>query len=178
MPAKKKAPSKKPAGKKTATKKAPAKKAVTKRARRKKVAKPAAEAPTTPAPATPTPATPAPEPVAKKKTGSRGKRYTAKAKAEVIAFVNEVNADKGRGGAAAASRKFGITQITIGRWAKKSPAASPAPSGKKTATKAPAASASLEQKLAKLGSIHADILRTEKQLADLRAQFDRIKVTL
>ena len=38
-----------------------------------------------------------------KKTTTKGKRYTDAQKQEVVAFVNKVNADKGRGGQAAAA---------------------------------------------------------------------------
>ena len=39
-----------------------------------------------------------------------------KVKNEVLALVNKVNAEKGRGGVAAASKQFKISAVTIGRW--------------------------------------------------------------
>ena len=50
---------------------------------------------------------------------SKGKRYTNKEKAQVLSFVEKTNAEKGRGGITAASKKFGITPLTISNWMKK-----------------------------------------------------------
>ncbi len=47
---------------------------------------------------------------------AKGRRYTTKEKAEIIAFVDKVNAEKGRGGQSAASKKFKISPLTISSW--------------------------------------------------------------
>ena len=47
---------------------------------------------------------------------AKGKRYTAAEKSKVIAMVEKVNAEKGRGGITAASGKFGVTPLTISAW--------------------------------------------------------------
>ena len=52
--------------------------------------------------------------MAKKKTV--GKRYTEEQKEKILAFVDEVNETKGRGGPAAAKKKFGISPITLTSW--------------------------------------------------------------
>ena len=79
----------------------------------------------------------------KSKAASKGTRYTPEQKQEVIDFVNQYNADNGRGGQSAAARKFNISQLTISAWLKKSgkKAAKPAkkaakPAAKKAAKKA------------------------------------------
>ena len=51
-----------------------------------------------------------------KKSARMGKRYTDAEKAEVVNFVNEFNASNGRGGQAAAVKKFGVTALTITAW--------------------------------------------------------------
>lgn len=51
-----------------------------------------------------------------KKSARMGKRYTDAEKAEVINYVNEFNASNGRGGQAAAVKKFGVTALTITAW--------------------------------------------------------------
>jgi transposase-like protein len=64
-----------------------------------------------------------------KKNASKGKRYTEEEKAEILKFINQVNSDKGRGGQSAASKKYGISQLTLSSWMKK--AANPGtPKGK------------------------------------------------
>lgn len=64
-----------------------------------------------------------------KKNASKGKRYTEEEKAEILKFINQVNSDNGRGGQSAASKKYGISQLTLSSWMKK--AANPAaPKGK------------------------------------------------
>ncbi len=47
---------------------------------------------------------------------SKGRRYTANEKAEIIAFIDQVNAEMGRGGQTAASKKFKISPLTISGW--------------------------------------------------------------
>ena len=62
-----------------------------------------------------------------KKKITMGKRYTDAEKREVVSFAQQVNADNGRGGQAAAARKFGISVLTVSAWLKASAkAASPA----------------------------------------------------
>ena len=54
-------------------------------------------------------------------TPSKGKRYTAEEKQEILNFINEHNlANKGRGGQTAAATKFGVSQLTLAGWLKKS----------------------------------------------------------
>lgn len=55
-----------------------------------------------------------------KKASARGVRYDAAKQQEVVDFVTDYNAGNGRGGQAAAAKKFGITQLTIAGWLKRS----------------------------------------------------------
>lgn len=126
--------------------------------------------------------------MASKKSSSKGKRYTRAQKRKIIAFVDEVNAEKGRGGQAAASKKFGISPLTISSWIKKgdvTPAAATsdaptAPTTKRgTKAKASVAGAGGRGKaLAQLNSLHDEITRRRKELDQLEAKFQKIKDSL
>lgn len=131
---------------------------------------------------------------AAKKSGGRGKRYSPAEKQEVIDFVNEVNATKGRGGQSSASKKFGISPLTISSWLKAGGAAPKKrgrrpgrPAGSKnkvkttatntTTTKA-SAGGSLEKKLVELQGLAKQIDAAESELSSLRKQFDGLKASL
>lgn len=120
---------------------------------------------------------------AAKKTAnaSRGKRYTPAQKNKVIAFVNQVNAEKGRGGVAAASREFGITQLTIANWVKKggAPAGQAAPAGrKKAAKKAGRKASSGRSALHELVALDDEIAALEAELAAKKDRFEKLKAKI
>lgn len=52
----------------------------------------------------------------KQKKAKNGKRYNRVQRRRVLDFVEKVNAAEGRGGVAAAARKFGVSASTIGSW--------------------------------------------------------------
>lgn len=105
---------------------------------------------------------------------AKGRRYTAKEKAEIIAFVDKVNAEKGRGGQSAASKKFKISPLTISSWIR-----SGAGGGASTVRVSTGAVAGpIGKKLSKLQELHDQIAKAEKELARMRAQFDSLKSSL
>ncbi len=104
--------------------------------------------------------------MAKKKTTYHSKRYTTAQKAEILTFVDQHNAEKGRGGAAAASRKFNTSQITIGKWLKE--AGSPSLSRK---TK----SNDITEVLKRLGDVHKKMAKVEGELHALRKEYAILK---
>ncbi|MCW1921084.1 transposase [Luteolibacter arcticus] len=53
---------------------------------------------------------------AKKVAASKGKRYSEAEKAEILAFIDA----QGRGGQSKASKKFGVSPLTLSSWRKKS----------------------------------------------------------
>lgn len=132
--------------------------------------------------------TPSAKPAAAKKsavakTKGRGTRYTPEQKAAVLSYVDEVNAKKGRGGAAAASRKFKISQITIGQWVKKSGAPafskkSPAKGGVRGKAKVSTAGKGFAAKLRRLADVHEAIGKTEVQLSALQKEYASLKKAL
>ena len=104
-----------------------------------------------------------------KVNASKGRRYTTKEKAEVLAFVDKVNAEKGRGGQMAATKKFKLSPLTIASWIR---------SGVTANGEAPAASYSggpIGKKLAELQSLHSQITKAEKELAKMKSQFAALK---
>lgn len=47
---------------------------------------------------------------------ANGKRYTRSRREKIIQHVLEVNEKKGRGGVASASKKYGVSASSIGKW--------------------------------------------------------------
>jgi transposase-like protein len=138
-----------------------------------------------------------------KKTASKGKRYSDSEKAEILEFITKTNAESGRGGQSAASKKFGISQLTLSSWIKK--AANPgAPKGKpgrkpkadKVEKAAKVANAVRTVKLGRppkaaaatgggyaakaneLLALASQIDAAEKSLAQLKAKFNALKSAL
>lgn len=107
---------------------------------------------------------------------AKGKRYTDKEKAEIIAFVEKVNAEKGRGGQSAASAKFGISQLTISSWLKSG--GSKGSSGASIKVASGPGKKGLGSKLAKLASLASQIDKAEKELNKLKATFEGLKKSL
>jgi transposase-like protein len=116
------------------------------------------------------------------KKAIRGKRYSAEEKTKIIAFVNEHNAKNKRGGQLTAAKKFGISQLTIATWLKKSGGKAAAKGAKKTTakstSKAVTTKGSMEKKLNSLLSLGKEMEKLERDLKAKRAQFDSIKASL
>ncbi len=118
----------------------------------------------------------------------RGKRYSAEEKSKIVAFVTEHNAKNKRGGQLTAAKKFGISQITIASWLKKSggkttgKAAKAVKATKKTtaksASKASSNTGNMQKKLTALLSLGKEIEKLERDLKAKRAQFQTIKASL
>ena len=102
---------------------------------------------------------------------AKGKRYTEKEKSEILAYVDKVNAEKGRGGQSAASKKFKISQLTISSWLRGG-------AGSGTVRVTTSTKGGLAGKVAKLTSLAAQIDRSEKELEKLKAQFKTLKASL
>jgi len=106
---------------------------------------------------------------------AKGRRYTAKEKADILAYVDKIDAEKGRGGQSAASKKYKISPLTISSWRRTSGSSSmPSLSMKGGAS----VSGPIGKKLSKLQDLHDQIARAEKDLAKLKSQFDSLKGSL
>jgi len=136
----------------------------------------------------------------RKVNSAKGKRYTPAEKAEVVAFVEKVNAEKGRGGQSAASAKFNISQLTISSWLKGSKGSAPAKVGrpkgagakvgrpkgtgakvgrpKGSTAKVASTKGGFSSQIAKLSALAAQIDSAEAALGKLKAEFAVLKKSL
>ncbi|BCU79717.1 hypothetical protein [Luteolibacter sp. LG18] len=114
--------------------------------------------------------------MANKKPG-KGKRYTAEEKQQIVDFVREANGDKGRGGVAAAVKKFGVSALTVASWVKAEGgvASKPGKAGKAAAKGGDGARSKL---LGQLASLDHEIAARRKELTALEAKFQKLKQQL
>jgi hypothetical protein len=84
-----------------------------------------------------------------------------------------VNADKGRGGQSAASKKYKISPLTISSWIRAGIGGGVVASGDGASVSGP-----IGKKLSKLQALHDQIARAEKDLAKLKVQFNALKSAL
>lgn len=104
-------------------------------------------------------------PMAAKKKSSKRKRYSEEEKNEIISFVEKINAEKGRGGVAAAVRKFGASPISINSWlSKKGGAISKGRKG--------------QDVLGRLVALRDEIAQMEREMAAKRKEFEKLKKML
>ncbi len=99
---------------------------------------------------------------------AKRKRYSTAQKQKIIGFVEDHNAKNGRGGQAAASKKFKVSVLSIGNWLKGGGASKKKASVKKT-------------KVAGSGSVTATLSRMtviQEKIAALNAEFDALKKQL
>ncbi len=99
----------------------------------------------------------------------RGKRYSAVERVKILTFVDKYNATNGRGGAAAASRKYDVSQLTIGNWLKT--AGSPSPKRKKS-------NIDIDKTLKRISELHKLMAKTEAQLDKQRREYAELKMVL
>lgn len=105
----------------------------------------------------------------KKKQSTRGKRYSSAERVKILSFVEKYNATNGRGGAAEASRKYDISQLTIGNWLKATGA--PSPRRKKT-------NVNIDKTLVRMGELHKEMEKAETVLNNLRKEYAELKSSL
>ncbi len=107
-----------------------------------------------------------------KKKMTKGKRYTTEEKQEVLDFVASVDSEKGRGGVAAAQRKFGITALTITNWKNKAEGGSPSGASKSSASRGATAQSRV---LHRLGEILDLVATKEAEIAALNKEYAKLK---
>ena len=105
----------------------------------------------------------------RKKNPSKARRYSVKEKEEILRYVESVNSKQGRGGQTAAVKKYGISALTISTWLRGNGVVPV--SGR-------VSSNGTGGVIAKLGAVHAEIVAKEKELAALKAQFDKLKSSI
>jgi transposase-like protein len=102
---------------------------------------------------------------------TKGKRYTKEEKQKVLDFADSVDAEKGRGGVAAAAREFGVTPLTITSWRKKAEGAGSSPSSAKGSRGATAQSRALHR----LGEILDEIDTKKSEISSLEKEYAKLK---
>lgn len=102
-----------------------------------------------------------------KNHAAKGKRYTLAEKQAVLEHVEAVNAQKGRGGIAAAARAFGITPLTISNWLQQG---SVPPVGGDVTISA--------RDFQRLAEVHGLILEAERALEELRREYVELRAKL
>ena len=107
--------------------------------------------------------------MANKKQSTRGKRYSSSERMKILSFVEKYNATNGRGGAAEASRKYGISQLTIGNWLKA--AGAPSPKRKKS-------NVDISKTLSRIGEVYKEMDKVEKELNELRREYAELRASL
>jgi len=114
-----------------------------------------------------------------KKTTTKGKRYTTAEKQEVLDYVASVDAEKGRGGVAAAARQFGITPLTVTAWKKRfGTDASSAParaSSKEASVTASRGATTQSRALHRLGEILDAIEAHKAKIVTLEKEYAKLK---
>jgi transposase-like protein len=113
--------------------------------------------------------------MASKKAARKGKRYSPEEKKEVVDFVNRHNAEKGRGGASAASRKFGVSQLTVASWLKGGSQAGNSPASARAFGSSDGKRAKVLAELSKLDGV---IAARRRELDALEARFQKLKASL
>lgn len=111
------------------------------------------------------------------KKATKGKRYTEEEKNDILGFVQKYNDDNGRGGQSAASKKFGISQLTIASWLK-SDAPTGAKRGRKPGSGKGSKGGSFSSKLSALSALASQIDKAEADLEKLKSKFKSLKADL
>lgn len=102
------------------------------------------------------------------KKSTKGKRYSDEEKKRIVQFVNQVNTEKGRGGASAAGKKFGVSAVTLSTWLSTTPSEGTLIKG----------GGSRNKILERLGRMDREIETKRKELSKLEAAFDKLKAQL
>jgi transposase-like protein len=101
-------------------------------------------------------------------SAAKGRRYSAEDRREVLAFVYEVDAARGRGGITAAAQKFGITSLTISSWKTKDGVLPPATLGSEDTV-------NQIETLKRMLQLAEEIGQLEKRISALRENFKRLR---
>jgi hypothetical protein len=102
----------------------------------------------------------------------RGRRYTLQEKAEVLDFVDRYNAEHGRGGQTAATKKFQLSPLSISSWRKLALRNGSASSPPATGT------LPIGRTIAQMQELHERIVEQERTLQRLKARFNALKASL
>ena len=129
------------------------------------------------------------------KAKSTGKRYSQTERNKILGHVKGVNGTRGRGGVAAAVRKFGVSALTINKWLQavepgapsKRPGRPPGrpagrppgrPAGRPAGRPKSNTASNTAKTLKRLAHLDGQITKHETELISLRKEFKQLKNTL
>lgn len=105
-------------------------------------------------------------------------RYDQKKKDEVVAFIQQHNEEKGRGGQSAAAKKYKVNQVTIRSWMEKAGVATPGKEAKKKGRKITAVKTKKSTSSVGGGDISAALLRMaaiQSEIEALQSEYASLK---
>jgi transposase-like protein len=102
---------------------------------------------------------------------TKGKRYTKEEKQKVLDFANSVDAEKGRGGVAAAAREFGVSPLTITSWRKRAEGIT----GGSSTSKGSHGATEQSRALHRLGEILDAIDTKKSEIDSLEQEYSKLK---
>lgn len=104
--------------------------------------------------------------MSKPSNDAKSRRYTIAQRAEILAFIEQYNRAKGRGGQRAAHQKFGIAQLTLKNWMRYGVVSRKvgAPFIDRTGNM-----------LERLQDLHRRIEKEQARLDRLKAEYERVK---
>ena len=104
-----------------------------------------------------------------KKNAAKGRRYSIAEKRAVLELVESVNLERGRGGIAVASQRFGVSPLTISNWMKRSGVPS---------VRGARSNVHFASNLRRLAEIHESISKKEAELLKLQRDYSALKKKL
>ena len=117
------------------------------------------------------------------KRKSTGKRYSQTERNKILGHVKGVNGARGRGGVAAAVRKFGVSALTINKWLQAVEPGAPSkrpgrPPGRPAGRPKSNTASNTAKTLKRLAHLDGQITKHETELISLRKEFKQLKNTL
>ena len=121
------------------------------------------------------------------KAKSTGKRYSQTERNKILGHVKGVNEARGRGGVAAAVRKFGVSALTINKWLQAAEPGAPSkrpgrppgrPAGRPAGRPKSNTASNTAKTLKRLAHLDGQITKHETELISLRKEFKKLKNTL
>lgn len=100
-----------------------------------------------------------------KNNAAKGRRYSVSEKRAVLDYVESVNLERGRGGIAAAAKRYGVSPLTISNWLR---------SEGSTPQRATGSRPSVDV-FRRLAELHEKIIKVESELEEYEREYARLK---
>ncbi len=100
-----------------------------------------------------------------KSNAAKGRRYSISEKRAVLEYVENVNLERGRGGIAAAAKRFGVSPLTISNWLRSNGLPTRGSGGNRPSVDV----------FRRLAELHEQIVKVEGELATYEKEYLRLK---